>query len=127
MAVTYDTTTKNNRLTAVRDRIDSGGAAGHIKIRDAGNVVLADITLGYSGTSTATISSGVMTFAGFPRSDTSADASGTAANAIITASDGTTIVSGLTVGTSGTDIVLDTTSITSGQTVTLNSAAITHA
>jgi hypothetical protein len=87
--------------------------------------VLATINLGNpAGTS----ASGVLTFSGFPRSDTSADATGAAAAARIrTASGGTDIITGLTVGTSGSDINLDSTSITVGQTVTINSATITHA
>ena len=70
-----------------------------------------------------------MTFAGFPKSDTTADNSGTAAAARIrtAASDGTDIITGLTVGTSGADINLDSVTITAGQTITINSASITHA
>jgi hypothetical protein len=63
-----------------------------------------------------------------PQSDTSADNTGIAAAARIrTASGGTDVVTGLTVGTSGTDIVLDNLNIATGQTVSINSAAITHA
>jgi hypothetical protein len=63
-----------------------------------------------------------------PQSDTAADATGTAAAARIrTATGGTDVVTGLTVGTSGTDIVLDNLSINVGQQVTINSATITHA
>ena len=125
MSVTYTTAVKNARLDAVAAQIDAGSGAGKIKIRDSGNVVLATIAL--ADPCAAAAASGVLTFSSFPRSDTSADASGTAANAIITDSNDTTCISGLTVGTSGTDIVLDSTSITAGQTVTLNSATITHA
>lgn len=128
MAVTYTTAVKTARMTAVRDQIDSGGAAGRIEILNSGGtVILATITLGYSGASTGTISNGVLTLAGFPRSDTSADNTGTAALARIRTSTGTDIITGLTVGTSGADIILDSLSITAGQTVTLNSATITHA
>jgi len=70
---------------------------------------------------------GVLTFSGFPKSDTSADNTGTAASAVIKDSNGTTVISGLTVATSSADIVLDSVSFTAGQTVTLNSATITHA
>jgi hypothetical protein len=123
MAVTYTTAVKNARLDAVVTAI---GTAGVLEIGTTGMAsVLATIALGNpAGTS----ASGVLTFSGFPRSDTSADATGTAAAARIrTASGGTDIVTGLTVGTSGSDINLDSTSITAGQTVTLNSATITHA
>jgi hypothetical protein len=115
-------------MTAVRDQIDSGGAAGRIEIGTAGMAsILAVITLGYSGASTGTVTDGVLTLAGFPRSDTSADNTGVAAAARIRTSAGTDVVTGLTVGTAGADINLDSTSITAGQTVTLTSAVITHA
>lgn len=123
MAVTYTTAVKNARLDAVVTAI---GTAGVLEIGTTGmGTVLATIALGNPA---GTTSGGVLTFSGFPRSDTSADASGTAAAARIrTASGGTDVVTGLTVGTSGSDINLDSTSITSGQTVTINSASITHA
>lgn len=127
MAVTYSSTVKDARMTAVRDAIDAGGAAGKIEICTAAYAsVLATITLGYSGASTGTVSSGVLTLAGFPRSDSSADNTGTAAVARIRTSASADVITGLTVGTSGSDINLDSTSITTGQTVTINSATITH-
>lgn len=125
MAVTYSTAAKSARMTAVVNEIDAGAGAGKLKIRDSGNVVLATITL---ADPCGTVSNGVLTFDFDPDvSDTSADATGTAANAIITDSNDVTIISGLTVGTSGTDIILDSTSITAGQTVTLTTGTITHA
>lgn len=125
MAVTYSTAAKSARMTAVVNEIDAGAGAGKLKIRDSGNVVLATIIL---ADPSGTVSSGVLTFDFDPDvSDTSADASGTAHNAIITDSNDVTVISGLTVGTSGTDIILDSTSITAGQTVTLTTGTITHA
>lgn len=123
MAVTYTTAVKNARLEAVVSQI---GTTGVLEIGTTGMAsVLATIALGNpAGTAT----SGVLTFSGFPRSDTSADNTGTAAAARIrTASGGTDVVTGLTVGTTGSDINLDSVSITAGQTVTINSATITHA
>ena len=128
MSVTYSTAVKTARMTAVRDAIDAGGAAGVLEICSASYAsVLATITLGYSGASTGTISGAVLTLAGFPRSDTSADNSGTAAVARIRTSAAADVITGLTVGTSGTDIVLDSVSITAGQTVSISSATFTHA
>lgn len=128
MAVTYSATVKTARMTAVRDAIDAGGAAGKLEICSAGYAsVLATVTLGYSGASTGTVSGSVLTLAGFPRSDTSADATGTAAVARIRTSANADVITGLTVGTSVTDVILDSTSITSGQTVTISSATFTHA
>jgi len=120
MAVTYTTAVKNSRLQAV---IDAIGATGVLEIGTTGMAsILATIPLANPAGSAA---AGVLTFT-VPRSDTSADATGTAAEARIrTATAGTDIVTGLTVGTSGTDVVLNSTSITAAQTVTLNSATIT--
>lgn len=128
MAVNYTTAVKTSRMTAVRDAIDGGGAAGKLEIGTTGMAtVLATITLGFSGASTGTVSGAVLTLAGFPRSDSSADATGTAAAARIRTSANVDIITGLTVGTSGSDINLDSLSITAGQTVTISSATITHA
>ncbi len=69
----------------------------------------------------------MLTLSGFPRSDTSANASGTAAAARIRDSSGVDVVTGLTVGTTGAIINLDTTTITAGQQVQITSATITHA
>jgi len=121
MAVTYTTALKNTRLDAVVTAIGSGGK---LQICTSGyGSILAEITLeATAGTS----SGGVLTFSSFPKSDSSANATGTAAVARIRTSADADVVTGLTVGTSGTDVVLDSTSITSGQVVTLNSATITH-
>lgn len=123
MAITYTTAVKNARLSAVVTQI---GTTGVLEIGTTGMAtVLATINLQNPA---ATVASGVLTFSGLPLSDTAADASGTAAAARIrTATGGTDIVTGLTVGTSATDIILDSTSITAGQTVTITAATITHA
>jgi hypothetical protein len=124
MAVTYTTAVKTARMDAVIAQIDAGSAAGKLKIRDSGNVVLVTITL---TDPCGAASSGVLTFDFDPDISATAAASGTAANAIVTDSDDTTVISGLTVGTSASDIILDSTSITSGQTVTITAGTITHA
>jgi hypothetical protein len=123
MAVTYTTAVKNARLNAVTTAI---GATGVLEIGTAGmGTVLATIPLANPAAPGA--AGGVLTFT-MPQSDASADATGTAAAARIrTASGGTDIVTGLTVGTAATDVILDSTSITATQTVTINSASITHA
>lgn len=122
MAVTYTTAVKNARLDAVTTAI---GTTGVLQIGTTGmGTVLATISLANPAAPAA--SGAVLTFT-MPKSDTSADATGTAAAARIRTGGGTDIVTGLTVGTSGSDINLDSTSITAGQTVTINSATITHA
>jgi hypothetical protein len=125
MAVTYTNAVKVARMAAV---VTQAGTTAVLEIGTAGmTTVLATINLGNPIAGAAT-GAGVLTLSGFPRSDTAADATGTAAAARIrTATGGTDIITGLTVGTSGADIILDSLSITSGQTVTLNSAVITHA
>jgi hypothetical protein len=111
-------------MQAVRDAIDAGSGAGKLEIGTAGMaLVLATITLADPA---STVSGAVLTLAGMPKSDTAADASGTAAAARIRDSDNNDVVTGLTVGTSGTDIVLDSVSITAGQTVTITAGTITH-
>lgn len=126
MAVTYSTAAKTARMNAVITQIDAGAGAGTIEIGTSGmGTVLAILTLADPCGSAA---SGVLTFDFDPDiADSSANATGTAAEARIKDSDGTVIISGLTVGTSGTDIVLDSTSITAGQSVTLTTGTITHA
>ena len=125
MAIIYSTAVKNARLLAVRDQIDAGSGPGVLQIGTAGMaVVLAEIAL---SDPSATATNGILTFSGFPKSDTAANATGVAAAARIRDSSGTDVITGLTVGTSSADIVLDNTSINAGQVITINSATITHA
>jgi len=125
MSVIYGTTTKTARLQAVIDKIDAGAGPGFLQIGTTGmGTVLATLTL---ADPSGTVSGAVLTLDFDPDiSDTSADASGTAAAARIRDSDNNDVVTGLTVGTSGADIILDSVSITAGQTVTLLTGAITH-
>ena len=121
MAVVYSTTVKNARLDAVTSAI---GTTGKLEIGTAGmGTVLATIPLANPAAPGA--SGGVLTLT-MPQSDSSADATGTAAAARIRTGASVDVVTGLTVGTSGTDIVLNSTSITITQQVTINSATITH-
>ncbi|MEY4441012.1 MAG: hypothetical protein RL442_12 [Pseudomonadota bacterium] len=125
MAVVYSTAAKNARLTAVVNTIDAGSGAGVLQIGTTSmGTVLAEITL---ADPSGTVTGGVLTFSSFPRSDTSANATGVAAAARIRDSNGADVITGLTVGMtgSGADIILDTTNIDAGEIVTLNSATIT--
>ena len=125
MAVVYPNAVKIARMAAV---VSQAGTTAVLEIGTASMAtVLATIPLGnpIAGAATGT---GLLTLSGFPRSDTSADATGTAAAARIrTATGGTDVITGLTVGLAAADIVLDSLSVTAGQTVTLNSATIQHA
>jgi hypothetical protein len=125
MAVTYTDAVKIARMNAVTT---AAGSTAVLEIGTTGmGTVLATIALANPIAGAAT-GAGVLTLSGFPRSDTSADLTGTAAAARIrTATGGTDIITGLTVGLSGSDINLDSLSITAGQTVTINSAVFTHA
>ena len=106
--------------------VSQAGTTAVLEIGTTGmGTVLATINLGNPIAPAAT-GAGVLTLSGFPRSDTAADATGTAAAARIRAG-GTDIITGLTVGLSGSDINLDSLSITAGQTFTINSAIFTHA
>jgi hypothetical protein len=125
MAVTYTTAVKNARMTAVRDQIDAGSGPGVLQIGTTGmGTVLIEVTL---DDPSGTVTGGVLSLSNFPRSDTSANATGTAAAARIRDSSGTDVITGLTVGLSAADVILDSLSITAGQTVTINTAAFTHA
>ena len=125
MAVVYPNAVKVARMAAV---VTQAGTTAVLEIGTTGMAsILATITLGNPVAGAAT-GAGVLTLSGFPRSDTTADNTGTAAAARIrTASGGTDIITGLTVGLSASDVILDSLSITAGQTVTINSAVFTHA
>lgn len=125
MGVIYAAALRTTRMTSVRDAIDAGAGAGKLKIgTTAMGTVLATLTL---ADPCGTVSGDVLTLDFEPDiSDSSADASGTAAAAVITDSNDNIIVSGLTVGTSGTNIVLDSVSITATQVVTITAGTITH-
>lgn len=125
MAVVYPNAVKIARMAAV---VSQAGTTAVLEIGTTGMAsVLATIALANPIAPAAT-GVGLLTFSGFPRSDTAADATGTAAAARIrTATAGTDIVTGLTVGLSGSDVNLDSLSITAGQTVTINSFTLQHA
>ena len=128
MAVNYATSLKTTRMTAVVTAIDGGAGAGVLEIgTTAFASTLAQITL---NDPCGTVSGAVLTLDVDPvPSDSSANATGTAAVARIKDSNGTVIVDGLTVTASGGggDIIIGSTAITSGQAVSLTSGTITHA
>lgn len=121
MSVSYSTALKNDRMTAIVTKL---GNAAYMEICTAGYAsVLATIPL---ANPVGAVSAGVLTLT-TPASDSSADATGTAAVARIKDGSGNIHVTGLTVGTSGTDIIVASTSIVASQVVTLNTATIAHA
>ena len=124
MSVVYATTLENDRMTNVITRLDAQSGNAILQIGTAAmGAVLASITLAKPS---ATVSSGVLTFSGLPKSATATGA-GTAAAAQLLDSASTVWVSNLTVGTSGTDVIIDNTSINIGQTINFNATStITH-
>jgi hypothetical protein len=121
MAVTYSTAVKNARLDVVTTQALT---AAVLEIGTAGMaLVLATIPL--ANPIAAAAASGVLTLT-MPRSDTAADASGTAAAARLRTGGALDIITGLTVGLTGSNINLDNLSINVGQTVTISSATLTH-
>lgn len=124
MAVTYNATLKNTRMT---DVVTAIGTTGFINLYTTGlGTRLSSIALANPA---GTVSGGVLTFSGTPLTDSSAAASGVAAAANVTtaaAGGGTVVISGLTVSSTSGDIVLSSVNIVAGQPVTLTSASITH-
>ena len=121
MAMTYSAALKTARMNAV---VSQAGASAKLEIGTTGmGTILATIPL---GATMGTVSGDTLTISGVPLSDTSADATGVAAEARIRTSGNADVITGLSVGTSGTNIVIDNTSINAGQTVTLVSGTIQH-
>jgi hypothetical protein len=124
MAITYNNTVKDARLTVVRDAIDAAVGAGYLELGTAGFAqTLATVTFSVVS---GTVAAQALTFSDMPKSDTNTSA-GTPVEARIKDGDGNIVVSGLTVGTAGTDIILDTADLQAAGTVTINSAVINHA
>jgi hypothetical protein len=125
MAVSYNAALKSARMAAVITAVDAGAGPGTLEICSGGYaVVLATIAL---ADPSFIENGGVITMAGVPRSDSSADNTGTAAVARIKDSNGNVVVSGLTVDISTGDIQLNSTAVTAGQAVTITAGTITHA
>lgn len=99
-------------------RIYSGTQPATADTALAGNTLLAELR--FSATAAPAASGGLITFNAIT-SDSSADATGTAAFFRCLKSDGTTVVMDGTVGTSASNMVIATTSISAGQTVSCSS------
>ena len=120
MAVSLTTTLRNTRADAITTFAGNGAK---LRIYTSGDVQLVECVCGTPFAGSA--SSGVLTLNAITAG--TAGNTGTATNARIYKSDGTTlVVSGLTVGTSGSNINLSSTTITSGDSVAISSATITE-
>lgn len=112
--------------TAFRDLIDSGSGAGLIRIRDSADVLLAEITLAdpcgaVNGTT------GQLVLSDMPKTDASANASGTAAYGEICDSDGDVhLALPAQAGTAPVSgkLVLSTLTLTSGGAVSVLSVTV---
>lgn len=112
--------------TSFRDLIDSGSAAGFVRVRDSADVLLAQIPLA-DPCGTVNGTTGQLTLDVTSAKDSSADASGTAAYAEFCDSDGDVHLSlPAQAGTSPVSgkIVLNTLSIVAGGPVELVSATV---
>lgn len=125
MSVTYATTLKNTRMTAVGAAIDAGAAAGILELgTTAMAATLVTITLGdpsISGSATA----GAIVLAGFPKTGTAA-AAGTLVAARIRDSNNVDVITDLRISTTSVEIVVDNTSVATAQLVVVSSITITH-
>jgi hypothetical protein len=106
---------------------------GYLRVYSGSQPATADTALGaqvllaelrFNATSAPAASAGVLTFNALT-SDTSADATGTAAFYRALKSDGTSVVMDGSVGTSSADLVLNSTAIQSGAQVDVTSFAVT--
>jgi hypothetical protein len=133
MAVQLSATVRNARLDTIESTI---GTSAVLKIMSGSQG--ANVAAGTTGTVLATItlpsdwmaaaSGGSKALSG-SWTDSSADATGTAAHFELFASDGTTLhmIGSVTATGGGGDLTLDSTSITSGQAVTITGFTLTDA
>jgi hypothetical protein len=103
-------------------RIYSGSQPTNADTALGAQVLLAELR--FAATSAPAASAGVLTFSAIT-SDTSADATGTAAFYRALKSDGTSVVMDGSVGTSSADLVLNSTAIQSGAQVDVTSFSLT--
>ena len=128
MAIQFSVAVRNAMLDAIETtigtsavlKIRSGSAPADCAAADSGTV-LATIALAADWAAAA--SGGTKAWSGVPVSDSSADATGTAAHFRLYASDGTTCGEQGTVTATGGggDITVDSTSFTAGQTFQITS------
>lgn len=128
MAV-HSTAARNAQANAITTLVDAGAAAGYIEIRTGASIgagtLLATVTL--ADPSFGSASTGVITGASFPRSDSSADNSGTIGHYVVKDSDANTILSGTSVGAGSGELNMVSLSVTATQTVTISSFTYTIA
>lgn len=126
MAV-HSTALRNAQANALTTLVDAGAAAGFIEVRTGSSIgagtLLATCTM--SDPSFGSASTGVVTGASFPKSDSSADASGTIGHYCVKDSDGNIVLSGTSVGAGSGELNMVTLSVTATQVVTISSFTYT--
>ena len=118
--VIHSDTHRTRDAEGVISDVDAGAGAGKLVIRDSA-VVVATITLDDPCGAEA---GGVVTFAGFPKTDIACDNGGTPDNAVITDSDDNVVLT-LTAGISGTEVLLAKATYAAGEPLKINSATYT--
>jgi hypothetical protein len=122
MALTLDTFMRNAIADAVDATINGGGGAGYLEFQTSGDVEVATIT--FDATAFGASSTGTITMASAPKSDTNATG-GTMTKFVIKSGGATTEITG-TVSTAAADInFAGGTTVGAGDTVTLTSFTIT--
>ena len=124
MALTLSTTMRDAIADAVDATINGGGGAGYLEFQTSADAAVATIT--FDATAFGASSTGVITMAGAPKSDTDA-AGGTMAKFRIydNGAPGTELIAG-TVSTADADInFAGGVTVTAGDTVQLTSFTIT--
>jgi hypothetical protein len=120
MAVSLASALRNTRADAITTFAGNGAK---LRLYTAGAVQIVELVCGSPLAPAA--SGGILTLNAIT-TGTATD-TGTATNASLYKSDGTTLVmSGLTVGTSGSNINLSSTTISTGDSVAISSASITE-
>lgn len=124
MSVVYPVSLINTRLTDVVNAIDAAVPPGTLRLLNAGGATLSSLQLAKPS---GTVAAGVLSFSGLALIDPAAAVSGIATGARIEDGNGTTVISGLTVGTGSTsDIILSpTAAIVAGNTIAITVATIT--
>lgn len=116
-----ETTLRDALANAIDDEVNTGAGTATLVFETSGDVEVATIDLQNPAFGAA--STGTITLAGTPLSDTSATG-GTTAQASLEDRDGTKQLE-MTVGTSGTEIIITSTVIAATEQVDLTSLTIT--
>jgi hypothetical protein len=116
-----------NALTTLADAGTGGAGSAILELRTGATIgsgtLLASITMAHPSFGSA--STGVITGASFPRSDTSADNTGTIGHYLLKDSDSNVVASGTNVGAGSGDLNMVTLSVVATQPVTINSFTYT--